>query len=192
MVEWYRVGDDLDAGIAFLSQLVDALLGRGTAQRCSYRDAFVAHVGVDPHRASAEDLQAAARAHQVNIPASLTVDDRDTWLHLLMAEVVQPQLGIERPLILYDYPASQAALAQVRDGDPPIAERFELYCCGMELANGYHELLDADTLAARQREENAWRRRDGKEALSEHNRLLDAMRPVYRHAPASPWVSIAS
>ena len=62
--------------------------------------------------------------------------------------LVEPKLGIERPTILYDYPASQAALARVREGDPPVAKRFELYVRGIELANGYHELLDPAVLQA--------------------------------------------
>ena len=69
-------------------------------------------------------------------------DDRDGWLDLLMVECIQSRLGIERPTLLYDYPASQAALAQIRHDDPPVAERFELHVSGIELANGYHELLD--------------------------------------------------
>ena len=93
-----------------------------------------------------------------------------------MAEVIQPQLGSQRPLILYDYPATQAALARTRAEDPPVAERFELYCRGIELANGYHELLDADVLGSASDSENAWRRRDGKSELPEQHRLLDAMR----------------
>jgi lysyl-tRNA synthetase class 2 len=84
-------------------------------------------------------------------------------------------LGFERPTILYDYPASQAALAQVRAGDPPVAERFELYARGMELANGYHELLDPAVLRERNRRANAERRADGKYELPEQSRLLAAM-----------------
>jgi elongation factor P--(R)-beta-lysine ligase len=78
-------------------------------------------------------------------------------------------------VILYDYPASQAALARVRPGPPPVAERFELYVRGIELANGYHELLDAATLRDRNRSNNALRLTDGKPALPEDSRLLAAM-----------------
>ena len=64
--------------------------------------------------------------------------------NLLLVEQVSPHLGIDRPTILYDFPASQAALAQIRPGPPAVAERFELFVSGIELANGYHALFDAD------------------------------------------------
>ena len=111
----------------------------------------------------------------IEAPASLGSEDRDGWLDLLMVERVQPHLGVERPTLLYDYPASQAALARVRPGNPPVAERFELFVAGIELANGYHELLDPAELRARNSRVNAQRRADGKSALPEESRLLAAM-----------------
>ena len=94
---------------------------------------------------------------------------------MLLVERVQPHLGIERPVILYDYPATQAALARVRPEEPPVAERFELFVSGIELANGYHELLDAAELRKRNTQNNALRRSDGKTRLPEESRLLAAM-----------------
>jgi lysyl-tRNA synthetase class 2 len=176
MVEWYRTGDDLAGGMQLLAELADGLLSYGPAEQVTYDDVFRKHLGVDPHRASCGELRAAANQREISIPSSLADDDRDSWLHLLMAEFIQPRLGVTHPLILYDYPASQAALARTRPEDPPVAERFELFCHGIELANGYHELLDADVLADRHRRENQWRLRDGKVALPEHSRLLEAMR----------------
>ena len=84
-------------------------------------------------------------------------------------------MGVQYPELLYDFPASQAALAQVRPGEPPVAERFELYVAGWELANGYHELLDAGELRRRNARANELRRGDGKAALPEESRLLAAM-----------------
>ena len=91
------------------------------------------------------------------------------------AERVGPGLGHPRPVIVYDYPASQAALARVRPGDPPLAERFELFASGIELANGYHELLNAEGLRWRIAAQNALREADGKRALPQESRLLAAM-----------------
>ena len=103
-------------------------------------------------------------------------DDRDGWLNLLLAECIQPQLGQTTPTILYDFPAGQAALARIRtDGETPVAERFELYFRGVELANGYHELLDPAELRRRNAAANAARIADGKPPLPENSRLLDAM-----------------
>ena len=80
----------------------------------------------------------------------MATEDRDGWLDWLLTERVQPHLGVRRPALLYDFPASQAALARMRPGEPPLAERFELYVSGIELANGYHELLRRGRIAAPQ------------------------------------------
>lgn len=141
----------------------------------SYGEAFDRYVGVNPHTAEIRELMTAVRTCGIEPPASLGPEDRDGWLDLLLVERVQPRLGVERPTILYDYPASQAALAQVRPGNPPVAERFELYVDGVELANGYHELLDPAELRARNARVNAQRLADGKPALPEESRLLAAM-----------------
>lgn len=175
IVEWYRPGDDLHAGIELLSDLGEALLARGAAEAISYQEAFERHAGVDPHMATTAALGEVARQRGVPIPESLAMGDRDGWLDLLLVELVEPRLGRGRPAILYDYPASQAALARVRPGPPVVAERFELYVDGMELANGYHELLDASVLRARNRENNVHRVQHGREALPEESRLLAAM-----------------
>ena len=118
-------------------------------------------------------------------------EDRDGWLDWLLAERVQPQLGVERPAILYDYPASQAALARVRPGDPPVAERFELYVSGIELANGYHELLDAGELRRRNAAVNARRQADGKLRCPSRAGCWRRWRPACRRRSAWPWASTA-
>ncbi len=168
MLEWYQLDAGLNEGMGLLSDLGEALLGRGPADRISY-------AGVDPHDAPPVDLVSAARSAGRPAPASLRPDDGDGWLDLLMTELVQPHLGRDRPTIVYDYPATQAALARVRPGPPPIAERFELYVSGIELANGYHELLDPDVLRRRDTETNALRRSDGKSPLPQDSRLMAAM-----------------
>jgi len=175
LVEWYRPGDDMDEGMALLGELAEAMLGRGPAERVSYAEAFLAHAGVDPLTTSVESLRAAAHERNVAWPESLDPRDRDAWLDLLLVALVEPRLGIDRPAILYDYPATQAALARVREDDPPVAERFELYVDGIELANGFHELTDAAELARRNAAVNRQRLADGRPALPERSRLLVAM-----------------
>ncbi len=175
LVEWYRRGDAMAAGMQFLSELCQELLGTPPAERVTYGDAFHKHVGLDPHRASTGELIAAAQRQGVSAPESLSPHDRDSWLELLLGALVEPHLGTVAPTILCDYPLSQAALAVVRDDDPPVAERFELYVQSMELANGYHELLNAAVLRARNATNNAARAADGKSKLPEESRLLAAM-----------------
>jgi len=167
IVEWYRVGDDYDAGMKLLSELAEALLGSGPAERLTYRDAFGRYAKINPFGVDNLYTESAA-----GLPRNA---DRDLQLDYLLTSLVEPQLGRERPTILHDYPASQAALARVRDGNPPLAERFELYVHGVELANGYHELLDPRLLRARNDQNNALRASDGKYTLPSESRLLAAM-----------------
>ncbi len=175
LVEWYRAGDGMSEGMQLTSDLAQTMLGRGPAKRISFREAFFEHVGVDPHIADTATLIAAVKRHCIEAPASLSPDDRDGWLDLLLVQRVQPHLGQGCPALLYDFPASQAALSRIRDDDPLVAERFELYVAGIELANGYHELLDAEELRRRNRETNLLRSAEGKNMLPEQSRLLAAM-----------------
>jgi lysyl-tRNA synthetase class 2 len=101
--------------------------------------------------------------------------DRDDWLNLLFVERIERHLGLGAPCIVFHYPASQAALAAVREDAFPVAERFELYVGGVELANGYHELTSADELRRRNWIANAQRATDGRSMLPEESRLLAAM-----------------
>jgi lysyl-tRNA synthetase class 2 len=175
MAEWYRRGDDLQAGMQLLGELAEALLGLGPAEPISYQRAFQLYAGIDPHAADVAALTEVLARHGRSAPESLGPADRDSWLELVLVELVEPELGRSRPQILYDYPASQAALAQVRPGPPAVAERFELYVRGIELANGYHELLDPAVLRERNRTNNQLRLADGKPTLPEESRLLAAM-----------------
>jgi lysyl-tRNA synthetase class 2 len=175
MVEWYRVGDDMLHGIRLLDELAQATLGRGGAERLSYTAAFRRAIGVDPLRCTVAELADTARHHGLQADAAWRQEDRDAWLDWLLVTCVEPTLGRGRPTILFDYPASQAALAVVRQDTIPVAERFELYVDGIELANGYHELTDAAVLRERTRVANQARGADGKYALPEVSRLLDAM-----------------
>jgi lysyl-tRNA synthetase class 2 len=174
IVEWYRRGDSMQEAMALTSDLAESLLGLGPAQRVSYADAFIEYVGVDPRTATRDALVEAAHGHGISISDALAASDRDALLNVLLAERVEPGLGRERPTILHGYPASQAALARI-SGEPPVAERFELYVRGVELANGYHELADPDMLRKRIRAANALRLADGKPPLPEYSRLLAAM-----------------
>jgi len=175
IVEWYGVDQGLQEGIQLLSDLAETLLEHGPAERISYQQAFQRWVGVDPHQADGQQLAAAAERLDLAAPSSLATDDHDGWLDFLLVECVEPRLGSQQPVILYEYPASQAALARVRPGSPAVAERFELYFRGVELANGYHELRDAAELRRRNRETNRRRVSGGRYALPDESRLLAAM-----------------
>ncbi|QNN71662.1 EF-P lysine aminoacylase EpmA [Thermomonas carbonis] len=144
MLEWYRVGWDHLRLIEEAAELVRAalaLIGRDVSLRVvRYRDIYREALGIDPFTASEGELRAAL--------GDIVIDaaglNRDDWLDLLMTHRLQPSFDPDGLLAIVDYPASQCALAGLRDdGDGcPVAERFELYLGSIELANGYHELRD--------------------------------------------------
>jgi lysyl-tRNA synthetase class 2 len=177
MLEWYRVGDDLDAGVSLLGDLVSDCLAQADIRRLTYRQLFRDQLGIDPIEASDHALAAELKKHEVGIEmvgdatAAMT---RDECLDAIMGLVIQPRLrGVS---IVSNYPLSQAALARRSDEDPATAERFELFIEGVEIANGYAELLDSDELRRRTDENNAARERLGRPPLPPPERLIAAMR----------------
>ena len=160
---------------------MDRLFDTGPARRTSYAQAFLEHASVDPFRASVAELKSAAAKLNISSAAdelsASRANDRDEWLNLLLAYRVEPQLGRSQPELIFDYPASQAALANIRaEGPgPPVASRFELYWQGVELANGYHELTDAAQLRRRLETVNRQRRARGLRTCPLPQRLLAAM-----------------
>jgi lysyl-tRNA synthetase class 2 len=172
MAEWYRVGDDMHDGIRLLCNLMQAVSDCGTIAQASYAEVFTQAIGLDPHRASTAELQEMTRTQTNEDTASLTTDD---CLHWLWSSQVTPQLGASEPVIVYEFPASQAALAEIRDDQPPVAERFELYWRGVELANGYCELRSAAELRRRILKITEKRHKSEKMPLPGDSRLLTAM-----------------
>jgi elongation factor P--(R)-beta-lysine ligase len=176
LIEWYRLGYDDAALMSEVETLIGHLLAPyrqlEPAERLSYSAALQRHAGIDAHHASEADLTASAARHGIVCHADL---DRDAKLDLLMGLVVGPRLGVERPCFICDYPASQAALARLKPGSPPVAARFELYLSGIELANGFHELVNAGEQRARFDQELTLRRARGQvqPPLDEH--LLAAL-----------------
>jgi lysyl-tRNA synthetase class 2 len=178
MLEWYRVGWDHRRLMHETIELVEAalaMLGRRAEVLIEgYRQLFIDELGLDPAHAPIDALRAPLAEQGID-PAGLT---RDDWLDLLLTHKLQPAFPRDRITVIHDYPASQCALAKVRPGDPPLAERFELYLGPYELANGYHELNDAAEQRARFERDNARRRERGQRELPLDGRLLavlDAM-----------------
>jgi lysyl-tRNA synthetase class 2 len=158
MIEWYRTGASCDAVMADTLALVaeaaravgaDALTWRNqaadpfaAAERLSVAEAFRRHAGIDLLATLGHPGMLVSEAKRINVR---TAQD-DTWSDVfsrILSERIEPHLGLGRPTLLADYPAAEAALARLNPEDPRIAERFELYACGVELANGFAELIDA-------------------------------------------------
>lgn len=143
MLEWYRPGFSHHDLMNEVDELLQTILNTQPAERLSYAEVFKQHADLDPHQSSVTELK--RTVHNLAGPelAAYNFEDRDTWLHLLMTHVIEPKIGHKKPTFIYDFPISQAALARIRHEDPPVAERFEVYFDGVELANGFHELTDA-------------------------------------------------
>lgn len=181
LVEWYRVGFNHLALMDEVEALARKVLANHVAlldtQRLSYREAFERYAGLNPHSARAADFAQAARNHGIEPPVSLDPHgEEDAWRDLLLTHIIEPQLGQGRLGFLYDYPASQASLACVRAGSPPVAERFELYLNGVELANGFHELVDSEEQRTRFQRQLQTRATTGQAAVPLDEKLLEALK----------------
>lgn len=174
MLEWYRPGFDHLQLMTEVAELVNLLLGERTVRQLSYRDAFLHILAIDPHQSSVETLAELARQHTGYVADG---DDRDSLLDLLMAQVIEPTLGRNELTFIYDYPASQCALAKlaVDAQGVAVAQRFELYVEGVELANGYHELTDAAEQQWRFTADIAERQRRGLPLLPVDDKLVAAL-----------------
>lgn len=144
LLEWYRPGFDHHALMDEMDDLLQLVLNSSKAIRKSYRELFLEYLQIDPLNSSFNNLQEAVIKHNIPLNFPLTHLDRDACLQLLLSECIEPKIGFEAPFFLYDFPASQAALSKIRTDDPPVAERFEVYIQGVEIANGFHELNDAN------------------------------------------------
>ena len=175
MLEWYRTGSSYHRLMDEVANLVKHC-GRGKfshyeEERLGYRELFLRHLDIDPFTADAGLLSATAKKHGIG-----DIDlDRGQWLDLLISLVIQPELPEKCLTFVYDYPAEQAALASIRPGTPPLAERFELYLGSVELANGYQELTDASEQRQRFDAENNSRKKRGLPLSKVDHHLIAAL-----------------
>lgn len=172
MLEWYRPRFSSAELMDEVQALVTEVLGEQHWERLSYRELFLRYVGLDPHAAGIDDLKTLLEP-RFDMP--FTDDRKDTWLELVMSHLIEPKL-IE-PVMVYDFPASQAALAEVKldDRGTLVATRFELYAGGMELANGYQELRDPEEQADRLQADDQFRGDAGLPQRPLETRLVAAL-----------------
>lgn len=160
MLEWYRLGFDHHDLMDEMNELLTLVLKCDNAERMTYQEAFIQVLGVCPLEASMDELRAVAAPLGLSDIADIE-EDRDTLLQLLFSMGVEVKIGQDVPAFVYDFPASQAALAKINPSDPRVAERFEVYFKGIELANGFHELDNAKEQLMRFEEDNAKRKSMG-------------------------------
>lgn len=204
LLEWYRTDFDhhlmMDELEVLVSGLFQPILQLDSTERLSYAEAFQLYAGFDPHQVDLKTLKSCAARHGIPVPTSMQADsegshkgngkdsnksenensDKDAWLDLILTQIVEPHLGNNRLTFIYDYPASQASLAKIRQtnepGVPVVAERFELYFQGIELANGFHELQDHQEQRLRFQSDLQKRVSAGKPAILYDDHLLDALK----------------
>jgi len=176
MLEWYRVGMSYRELMNEVAELIATLLdsGRLESEFLTYQQAFLQYAEIDPLAAPLEDLRHLSQRAGLTLP-SQQQEDRDFYLDFLMSTRVQPQLGKGCLTFVYEYPASQCALARIASDNGQVAERFELFIEGVELANGYHELADAEQQLYRFQAELRQRAEKGLELSAIDQHLIAAL-----------------
>lgn len=177
MAEWYRLNFALEAiiedTIGFIAACVHLPALADTAERIDYAEAFDRIAGIDALEGATADIIATATSEQ-RLREALG-DDRDAALDLIMADSIAPRFAADRLTVVQHYPASQAALARLCPRDPRVADRFEIFCGDLELANGYVELTDPVEQRQRIEADIAARERSGRSSLLADEMLLAAL-----------------
>lgn len=177
MLEWYRPDWQYHQLIEETLTLIRALAreqSAGQEQRLSYRELFLNYAGVDPVTATVQDCRECCRRFDLPVAESMT-EDIDEWLDWILGALIAPRLPRDGLTCVYDFPPSQAALARIRRDSPPVAERFEIFWGGMELANGFQELTDVVEQRRRFENDNARRREKGLPPIRIDGRFLAAI-----------------
>lgn len=162
MLEWYRIGFNHFQLMDEVAELIGNILGCDQTERISYQALFVREVGIDPLTTDKEQLKVLISSYNKMSDWLILEESVDTLLQFIMAEIIEKKIGNDVPCFVFDFPASQASLAKIGKDDSRVAERFECYFRGVELANGFHELTDASQQIARFEMDNTHRTKLGK------------------------------
>jgi len=180
MIEWYQPGLNYHALMQqvdeFVAYLLNDVFSLKNTIHISYKDAFEKYVQVNPFVATNNELLEVLKKHKIEFYNNEQSLDKDALLDLIISQLIQTQLPANTPVFIFDYPASQAALAKIRQQDSyQVAERFELFINGVELANGYQELLDASEQQQRFEAENKKRTTAGLKTIPIDQHLIAAL-----------------
>ena len=172
LLEWYRTGFDYQQLMDEIERLIDILAGhQNEYRRISYRDLFVAYAGIDILAIGIEEIRERCALKVPGTDAGQL--DFDQCLDLLITLVIEP--AMEGYIFVFDYPVSQASLARISPNDRTVAERFELFYNGLELANGFSELTDATLQRQRFEADNRQRQANGLPVYPVDESLLAAL-----------------
>jgi len=186
MLEWYRPGFDhhqlMDEVQAFLVHL-DLLAPDESVQKFTYQQLFQHFADIDPHTATREECAACVRLHAIqmgagrSVPSEASIEySKDMLLDVILTHIIEPELRKLSFIFVYDYPQNQASLAKIRHGNPSVAERFELFGKGLELANGFNELTDNEEQLQRFTQDQAVRKERGQQDINIDQYLIDSIR----------------
>ena len=181
LLEWYRLDIDHHQLMLEMSSLCEVLLQQHSTliwqppQKFSYQEIFQNILNIDPLNARAKDLQNMAAKNDIECPQGMVLDDKNMWLDWLMTQAIAPAFKTDRLTFIYDYPASQAALARLNPSDNRVAHRFEMFWGELELANGFWELQDAAEQRQRFETENQQRQQQGLDCMPIDENLLAAL-----------------
>lgn len=160
MLEWYRIDFDHFALMNEVDELLQLVLNTQAGEQISYQHAFIKYLNIDPLDTCDEVLVDIMTKENIDIHAPETLSF-DSKLQLLFSYCIEPKIGQQRPCFVYNFPASQAALAKINESDPRVADRFEVYFKGVELANGFNELSAAQEQRSRFQQDNEKRQQAG-------------------------------
>jgi len=174
MLEWYQPNYTQADLVAEVDQLFQLTLSTEPCDKLTYQQVFIEYTGLDPLADSIAVIRDYALKEDL---ADFVANEqcKDTLLQLIFCFVIEPKIGLKRPIAISNFPASQASLARIDQDDPRVASRFEFYYCGVELANGFHELSDAQEQLTRFRQDNSVREREGLVAQPIDMNLISAL-----------------
>jgi lysyl-tRNA synthetase class 2 len=177
MLEWYRPQLSYHGLMDEVDALLQQVAAQQPAQRFTYQAVFEQYLSINPHTVTDDELNQVVQQNTLALPDGFQTN-KDGWLEILMSQIIEPALAkLGVPVIIYDFPASQAQLAKIvqDESGAPVAARFEIYAGGLELANGYDELLNEAELRQRFEQDNRERLKQNKPTMPIDENLLSAM-----------------
>ena len=175
LLEWYQLDYDHMTLMDEVDDLLRYILNCNKAERFTYQQVFLEYVDIDPLNTTTEQLIDVIQQSKKLDNWLLSSADNDLLLQYIFSEIIEPNIGKTSPCFIYNFPLSQASLAKISQEDNRVAERFECYYQGVELANGFHELTDVETHLARFKSDNIKRKHLGKVLKPIDQNFIDAL-----------------
>ena len=175
MLEWYRPYYNMDCLMHEVNELIQQILECESAEWLSYQEAFIKYLNIDPFLDENIEQLYEISEELGNINLRKSKNDKDTLLTLSFILGIEPKIGQHKPCFIYDFPSTQAAMAEISKSDKRIAKRFEVYYKNIELANGFQELIDSNEQHQRFKNNNRRRLENGLPSFPIDTNLLDAL-----------------